>query len=96
MLDHDLQKKVIARLNRVGGQVAGISRMVENDAYCVDVLRQISAVQAALGKVGSIILESHMNTCVAQAFDSGRDRERRQKIEELLEVFNRYGRVGSK
>jgi len=96
MLDEQNKKKVRARLKRIEGQVAGVRRMVENDKYCVDVLLQISAAQAALGQVGKIILGRHIETCVAQAFTGGNDRDRRAKIEELLEVFSRYGRMGRK
>lgn len=70
MLDNVLRGKVVSRLTRIEGQVAGIRRMVEDEACCVDLLNQISAVQAALAKVGGIVLENHMETCVAQAFST--------------------------
>ncbi|MCL4685593.1 metal-sensitive transcriptional regulator [Myxococcota bacterium] len=79
------------RLARIAGQVAGIQRMVEEERYCVDVLLQVAAVRAALDRVGKLVLTGHVETCVADAFASGKPRERRQKLNELLEVFARFG-----
>ncbi len=81
------------RLKRIAGQVAGIQRMIDDERYCVDVLLQIAAVQAALDRVGKIVLESHVETCVAGALDSSSLRERRQKVAELMEVFSRFGHI---
>ena len=85
--------KVLARLKKVAGQVAGIQRMVEEDRYCVDVLHQISAVEGALDKVGRLMLASHVETCVAGAIASGKPADRKQKLDELMDVFSRFGRV---
>jgi DNA-binding FrmR family transcriptional regulator len=90
MLNESDRKKLAARLNRIEGQVRGISRMIDDGAYCTDVLHQISAAQAALGRVGDIVLENHLDTCVSQAFQSGNERDRREKIEEVMEIFQRY------
>lgn len=79
------------RLARIAGQVAGIQRMVDDDRYCVDVLLQVAAVRAALDRVGKLVLTSHVETCVADAFASGSARERRKKMDELLDVFARFG-----
>lgn len=91
MLDDDGKKKVLARLRRIEGQVGGLQRMLEDDEYCVDVLLQISAVQGALGKVGHILLESHIRHCVREAFEGGDSGARDEKIDELMDVFARYG-----
>ncbi|MBQ5842905.1 MAG: metal-sensing transcriptional repressor [Clostridia bacterium] len=64
-------KALINRLNRIEGQVRGIKNMLENDEYCVDILNQISASQAALGSLASILLEEHMRTCVAEGIKNG-------------------------
>ena len=96
MLDPSEKKKALARLKRVEGQVAAIHRMIEDDKYCVDVLLQTAAAQGALGKIGRIVLGAHMNTCVTEAFSGGSDRQRRKKIEELLDVFSRYGHLGAR
>jgi DNA-binding FrmR family transcriptional regulator len=96
MLDDVMKGKVAHRLNRIEGQVAGVRRMVESDAYCIDVLNQISAAQAALGRVGSIVLQNHLETCVAGVFESGNDRDRHRKLEEIMEIFHKYGRLRSR
>lgn len=92
----ETKKKARARLGRIAGQVGGIERMIEEDRYCVDVLLQIAAVRAALDKLGKVILESHIQTCVADALASGKRKERDQKIAELMEVFSRYAHIGSR
>lgn len=87
------KKQATARLRRIAGQVEGIQRMIDRDRYCVDVLLQIAAARAALDQAGKLILGSHVETCVAEAFASGRPRERKQKMSELIEVFSRFGYV---
>jgi DNA-binding FrmR family transcriptional regulator len=89
----ELRAQVETRLRRIAGQVAGIQRMVEGDRYCVDVLLQIAAVRAALDQVGKLVLGGHVESCVAEAFASGRPEERGRKLAELLEVFSRFGAV---
>ncbi len=64
-------KALINRLNRIEGQVRGIKNMLENDEYCVDILNQISASRAALGSLASILLEDHIQTCVAEGIKNG-------------------------
>ena len=90
---HDVTKKsVLARLKRIEGQAGGLSRMVEGDRYCVDVLIQINAVRAALHKVEEQILRDHVSQCVAGAFASGDAIDQRQKVEELIETIGRMTR----
>jgi DNA-binding FrmR family transcriptional regulator len=90
------REKVLARLRRIGGQVAGIERMVREDRYCVDVLHQVAAVEAALDRVGKLILTSHIETCVTDALAAGDARARQGKLRELFEVFTRLGRIGGR
>lgn len=90
----DTKRKLATRLRRIAGQVNGLERMVAEDRYCVDVLLQIAAVRAALDAAGKVLLAAHVESCVAEAFGSGRPRERRQKLDELLEVLGRFGAVG--
>ena len=92
-MKEDARKKVLVRLKKVAGQVTGIQRMVDEDRYCVDVLHQIAAVEGALDRVGHIVLASHVETCVTSAIESGRPKERREKLDELMGVFSRFGRV---
>ena len=96
MMSAEQKKRVITRLKRIEGQIAGLRRMVESDTYCVDVLTQVSAAQGALGKVGEIVLGKHIETCVTEAFEHGSDDERRAAVEELMGVFSRYGRLGGR
>ena len=83
------KQSVINRLKRVEGQVRGIQRMVEEDRYCVDVLVQISAINAALKKVGFSITERHMKHCINHAINNG---EGESAIEELLEVMKQFSK----
>lgn len=92
----DVKRQATQRLRRIGGQVAGIERMVAEDRYCVDVLLQIAAVRAALDRVGKLVLGSHVETCVASAFEGGSAEERQTKLDELMEVFSRFGAVQGK
>lgn len=80
---------VVKRLRRIEGQVRGIISMVEDDRYCVDILHQLSAVRAALGKVENEILKNHAATCVEEAIASGGPAEQRRKFDELVELFGR-------
>ncbi len=96
MMNAARKKNVEARLKRVEGQIAALHRMVGEDEYCVDVLLQISAAQGALGKIGQIILGSHIQTCVRDAFDHGTKAERQRKVDELMDVFARYSRIGAR
>ncbi len=78
---------VLRRLQSVEGHVRGVQRMVEEDKYCIDVIKQIDAVQAALRRVQEIILDNHLHTCVTTAI-RGDDAQRREAvIEEILGVF---------
>ena len=91
MLNDETKVKARGRLRRIEGQVQGLQRMLDNDAYCVDILLQISAVQGALDQVQKLLLGRHIESCVSEALRSGSKSERQQKIEELLDVFARFG-----
>jgi DNA-binding FrmR family transcriptional regulator len=78
---------VVKRLKTIEGHLKGISRMVEQDAYCIDIIRQIQAVEAALKKVSTQILDGHLNSCVITAVKGDDPRERERVIKEVLEVF---------
>jgi DNA-binding FrmR family transcriptional regulator len=89
----ETRDRVLTRLRRIGGQVEGLQRMIRDERYCVDVLLQVAAAQAALDRVGKIVLESHVETCVASALASGNRREGRRKLDELMDVFSRFGHI---
>ena len=91
MIDDETKRKAQGRLRRIEGQVQGLQRMIDGDAYCVDVLLQISAVQGALEQVQKLLLGRHIESCVADALRSGSRTERQRKVDELLEVFSRFG-----
>ena len=79
----------LKRLNRIEGQVRGVARMVEDDRYCIDVMTQISAIQAALKRVADEALKDHVAHCVEHAIASGDTASQRQKIAELMDVLGR-------
>src|SRR5207245_10903570 len=89
------EPKLLARLRRSAGQGAGVARMIEDDRYCVDVLVQVAAAQAARGKTGALVLRSHVDTCVNEAMTNGTTSQRKKKIDELMDVFSRYSRMGA-
>jgi DNA-binding FrmR family transcriptional regulator len=82
--------QLLARLRRIEGQVGGLQRMVQDDRYCIDVLTQISAVQAALDKVALGLLDDHAHHCVIGAAEV----ERGAKTEELMAAVGRLMRRG--
>jgi CsoR family transcriptional regulator, copper-sensing transcriptional repressor len=82
--------QLLGRLRRIEGQVGGVQRMVEEDRYCIDVLTQISAVQAALDKVALGLLDGHARHCVIGAEDG----EREEKTAELMAAVGRLMRRG--
>ncbi len=88
-----LQKdSTIKRLSRIEGQVRGISRMIEGDRYCIDILQQMQAIRAALAKVEDAILKDHAATCIESAIASGNESKQRQKFEELVELVGKVRR----
>ena len=82
----------LKRLSRIEGQVRGLSRMVEEDRYCIDIVTQIAAVRAALRRVEEEILSEHVAHCVEDAIASGNKADQRKKIAELMEVVRRAER----
>jgi DNA-binding FrmR family transcriptional regulator len=82
----------LKRLSRIEGQVRGLTRMVEDDRYCIDVVTQIAAVRAALRRVEEEVLKDHVAHCVEHAIRSGDPDEQRRKIGELMDVLGRADR----
>lgn len=81
-------KDLINRLNRIEGQIRGIKGMVERDAYCTDILTQVSAVTSALNSFNRVLLEAHMKTCVTRDIKEGRE----DSLEELLQILRKMMR----
>ncbi|MEZ5924173.1 MAG: metal-sensitive transcriptional regulator [Hyphomicrobiaceae bacterium] len=91
-MQSDTKSDVLKRLGKIEGQVRGLSRMVEEDRYCIDVVTQIAAVRAALRRVEQVVLKDHVGHCVAHAIHSGNPDESQAKIDELLDVLGRVER----
>jgi len=75
------------RLKTVEGHIRGIQRMLDEDAYCIDVIRQIQAVQAALNKISAQILDEHLNSCLITAVRGDDPDERERVLREISDVF---------
>ena len=88
----ETKPKVMNRLNRIEGQVRGLSRMVEEDRYCIDILTQLQAVRAALSRVESEVLKDHMDHCVMGAIAGDDLADRKAKATELIELLGRASR----
>jgi DNA-binding FrmR family transcriptional regulator len=88
-MQQDTKKTCLSRLSRIEGQVRGLSKMVEDDRYCIDVVNQVQAVIAALKKVESEILRDHIAHCVEHAIRSGDKKAQREKVSELVETLAR-------
>ena len=85
--------QTIKRLKTIEGHLGGILRMVDDDAYCIDVIRQIQAVQSALNKVSTGILENHLNSCVTTAIKGDDPKERERVLKEITDVFETATKV---
>ena len=83
------KSSTVNRLRRVEGQLRGVTQMIENDRYCIDVLTQLQAVKAALARVEDEVLKNHADHCVAEAIASGDAEEQRAKFGELVDLFAR-------
>ena len=82
-------KEILNRLSYLEGHCGAVRRMVEEGKYCIDVIHQIEAVEAALKKVKEIILENHLNTCVTTAIKGKNENDRKKVLGELLEIFKK-------
>ena len=88
----EVKSSVLKRLGRIEGQVRGLSRMVEEDRYCIDVVTQLSAVRAALRAVEEEVMRDHAAHCIEHAISSGDKSEQRRKVAELMDVLTRSAR----
>ena len=92
-MDADQKRQVLNRLKSIEGHVRGIQRMVEDDTYCIDVIRQTHAVQKALENVNALVLGNHLNTCVPAAIRSEDESERERTVNEILDLFVATGKL---
>jgi DNA-binding FrmR family transcriptional regulator len=91
--DEEFKQAILKRLRSVAGHVNGVARMVEDDQYCIDVIHQIQAVQAALNKISVMVLDDHMHHCVSDAIRSTDPQEGERVIGELREVFEALSKL---
>jgi len=93
MQNNQAKKDVLNRLRSVAGHVNGVTRMVEEDQYCIDVINQINAIQAALNKITLQVLDEHMHHCVTEAIRSDDANERERVLSEIRDVFDARGKL---
>lgn len=86
-MDDTTRRVVTQRLASAAGHIKGIERMVSEDTYCIDVIKQIEAVQAALNKVRRMMLDNHLRTCITTAIRGDDQEERERMLEEVTSVF---------
>lgn len=86
-MDDLTKKSVKQRLASAAGHIKGIERMVDEDTYCIDIIKQVQAVQAALSKVSNMILDNHLHTCVTTAIRNDEPDERERVLKEITSVF---------
>jgi DNA-binding FrmR family transcriptional regulator len=92
-MDETTRKAIMQRLASAAGHLRGIERMVQEEAYCIDVIRQIQAVQAALNKVSAMILDNHLHTCVTTAIRGDNAQEREAVLQEITDVFDMVSKL---
>jgi DNA-binding FrmR family transcriptional regulator len=92
-MDDTARKAVTQRLASASGHIKGIERMVNEEAYCIDVIQQIQAVQAALSKVSTLVLDNHLNSCVIAAVQGEDPSDRARVLKEITSVFAMSNKV---
>ena len=86
-MNSDTNSSALKRLARIEGQVRGVAKMIEDDRYCIDVVRQIQAIKSALTGLEGLILNDHLDSCVETALKSDDIEQRREKVQELVAVL---------
>lgn len=86
-------QNTLRRLKIIEGHLRGVIRMVEEDKYCIDIIRQIQAIDSALSKVSTQILQNHLNSCVTDAIQGSDPKERERVLKEITEVFEMSTKV---
>ena len=81
------QRKADARLAKIEGQIRAVRKMVTEDRYCIDVVRQVQAARSALSGLESLIIDDHVDTCVQRALQAGKTDERKEKVNELVSIL---------
>ncbi len=86
-------KTSLVRLKTIEGHIRGIEKMVSEEAYCIDIIRQIQAVQSALNKVSSLILDEHLNSCLITAVRGEDPKERERVLGEIISIFETTSKI---
>ena len=89
----ETKQDIASRLKSIEGHVRGVGRMVDENAYCIDIIKQTTAIQRALEKVNGIILDEHLKTCVTTAMRSDEQGERERVLAELVDVFQAGSKI---
>ena len=84
---NETQRKADARLAKIEGQIRAVRKMVTEDRYCIDVVRQVQAARSALSGLESLIIDDHVDTCVQRALQAGKTDERKEKVNELVSIL---------
>ena len=92
MNKHPSHEDNLVALRRIEGQVRGVQRMIENHKYCIDILNQIYAIKGALARVEEKILEKHFQNCVTKAIKGTSEKEKQQKLDEILKLIHQTRR----
>ncbi|HXG31000.1 MAG TPA: metal-sensitive transcriptional regulator [Thermodesulfobacteriota bacterium] len=87
------KERILRRLKSIEGHIRGIQKMVEDDRYCIDIIKQILAVKSAVDKVSAMILKGHLENCVTTAIRSNKQAERERVITEIIDVFETSGKI---
>ncbi len=90
MIDEKTKRAAERRLRLIKGQLEGVERMIENEKYCIDIINQLWAVRNALEKVSVLIMKRHIESCVAESIQTGDERKKEQKINELMETVYKF------
>lgn len=83
--------ELLTRMNYLVGHLNGVAKMIDEEKYCIDIIRQNQAVIAAISKLNSMILKNHLDTCVKDAFEKGKAKDKKKAFGEILEVFKEQG-----
>lgn len=89
-LEPKVKKKILNQIKTVTGHTHGIDKMIEEERYCIDILKQIAAVQASLSKVAHLISENHMKHCIAAAIEKGEGDEKMKELMETLKYLKHF------
>lgn len=91
-LTNEQKTAAVKKLNRIAGQINGLSKMIDEDRYCVDILMQVSSIHEALRGFGKTIMKSHLQTCVTSALSSKDERDKEDTYKELMDVIYKYAK----